>query len=148
MKRLEEIFKHPVTTQVFAHMRKMDCPVGVREIQKILNLGSSSTSHYHLNKLVTLGIARKNKDNSYELVEPFISIREIPLPVILNHYLIYGNYFPNIILLVIFLGIIIIALVVMIVLQQIVATAFTGFLTTIVSFILLLRYLRTSERKH
>ncbi|WP_455139495.1 helix-turn-helix domain-containing protein [Candidatus Hodarchaeum mangrovi] len=42
---------------------------GVREIQKKLKISSSSTVHYHLNKLVSLGLVKQDKMEKYFIEE-------------------------------------------------------------------------------
>jgi len=42
---------------------------GVREIQKRLKISSSSTVHYHLNKLVGLGLVKQDKMEKYYIEE-------------------------------------------------------------------------------
>ena len=43
--------------------------VGVREVQRSLGLSSPSVAVYHLEKLVNLGLAEKNKRNQYFIIK-------------------------------------------------------------------------------
>lgn len=145
---MQEIFKHPVTTQAFAFLRRENRSIGVREMQKQLNLGSSSTSHYHLSKLVQLGVASQNADNSYILVEPYASIKEIPLPVVLDHYLVGGTFRPKISLIIAFQTIMVLAIMIMLAYGMHISAALAGLLTVIISTVMLLRFFRSFNQPH
>ncbi len=43
---------------------------GVREIQKELGVSSSSTVHYHLNKLLNAGLVDQDASDKYFVIEP------------------------------------------------------------------------------
>ena len=43
---------------------------GVREVQKVLNIPSSSTVHYHLNKLLNAGLVNQDTSDKYFVDEP------------------------------------------------------------------------------
>lgn len=61
---------------------------GVREIQRALNFQSSSTAHYHLEKLVDNGFLLKDSYGNYKpngkrkigLIDPFIIVRGYVFP--------------------------------------------------------------------
>ncbi|NHJ48742.1 MAG: hypothetical protein FK733_13235 [Asgard group archaeon] len=43
--------------------------VGVREVQRVLELSSPSVAAYHLDKLCNLGLAEKNRQNRYFIIK-------------------------------------------------------------------------------
>ncbi|TFG14278.1 hypothetical protein EU537_03600 [Candidatus Thorarchaeota archaeon] len=57
------------TLRVYWYMIQQNEPVGVREVQKALNMSSPSVASHHLNKLINLDLAQKMRDNSYGLIE-------------------------------------------------------------------------------
>jgi hypothetical protein len=66
--------------------KKQDC--GVREVQRALGFSSSSTAHYHLEKLACKGILTKDRYGNYKLnekakvgrINPFIFLRSHVFP--------------------------------------------------------------------
>lgn len=58
------------TAQVYMLLiRHTGMPMGVREVQKILGFSSPSVAHYHLEKLVSMGLVRRTERGEYEVVE-------------------------------------------------------------------------------
>jgi hypothetical protein len=61
---------------------------GVREIQRSLGFSSSSTAHYHLEKLTSKGVLTKDQYGNYKIntnvkvgrISPFIFIRQVVFP--------------------------------------------------------------------
>ena len=77
-KTLTNVFNHPITSKVFLYLRQHKEPSGVRDIQRNLHLGSSSTSYWHLNKLLELGVVRQVSGNKYLLQEEYFDVKKFP----------------------------------------------------------------------
>ncbi|MGQ9679417.1 MAG: hypothetical protein ACUVV4_01405 [Candidatus Bathyarchaeia archaeon] len=76
------------TLLIYMHLLKVNKPtIGVREVQKALNLSSPSVAAYHLNKLLELGLV-ENERGDYKLVREvkigilrqFVTLRGLVLP--------------------------------------------------------------------
>lgn len=80
----ESVIKGTTLDVYFYLLRKKDA-AGVREIQRSLDLSSPSVSSYHLEKLETLGIVRKNRFGNYEVT------KKIDIGA-LNQFVMVGNY--------------------------------------------------------
>jgi len=58
------------TAQVYMFLIKhTGMPIGVREVQKALGFSSPSIAHYHLEKLVSMGLVKRTERGEYEVVE-------------------------------------------------------------------------------
>jgi DNA-binding transcriptional ArsR family regulator len=57
------------TLRVYWHLFRLNRSVGVREIQRALNLSSPSVALHHLEKLRELGLVRKDEYSRYCLAE-------------------------------------------------------------------------------
>jgi len=76
------------TLRVYWYILKKRQDCGVREVQRALGFSSSSTAHYHLEKLATRGILVKNSYGNYKvndktrvrMINPFILIRGFVFP--------------------------------------------------------------------
>ena len=55
------------TLRVYWHMLTQSESVGVREVQRALNMSSPSVASHHLTKLVTLDLAEQLSDNTYKV---------------------------------------------------------------------------------
>lgn len=81
-----EIAGNTLRTYWYVLIKNQDC--GVREIQRALNFSSSSTAHYHLEKLVDKGLLVKDTCGNYKpsgkrktgLIDPFIIIHGVVFP--------------------------------------------------------------------
>ncbi|MFX1517895.1 MAG: winged helix-turn-helix domain-containing protein [Promethearchaeota archaeon] len=73
------------TLDVYFYLLRKKSSAGVREIQRSLDLSSPSVSSYHLDKLETLGIVRKNRFGNYEVA------KKIDIGA-LNQFIMIGNY--------------------------------------------------------
>jgi DNA-binding transcriptional ArsR family regulator len=73
------------TLDVYFYLLRKKSAAGVREIQRSLDLSSPSVSSYHLDKLETLGIVRKNRFGNYEVA------KKIDIGA-LNQFIMIGNY--------------------------------------------------------
>ncbi|MFW9997222.1 MAG: hypothetical protein ACFFD4_34580 [Candidatus Odinarchaeota archaeon] len=137
---LDEVLSHPLTASVFVYLRLSDQPVGVREVQRSLNFGSPSTAHGHLKKLHDKGMVEQLQGNRYRLLEPYATVKKIPLKVTLNHYFVGGKVVPGVLLLVTFLVTSSVAVLVLILTESWPQAAFTGFLGLIVTAILITKF--------
>ncbi len=58
------------TAQVYMLLIKhTGMPIGVREVQRVLGFSSPSIAHYHLEKLVSMGLVKRTERGEYEVVE-------------------------------------------------------------------------------
>lgn len=82
----QEIRGNTLRTYWYVLTKNEEC--GVREIQKALNFSSSSTAHYHLEKLVDKGLLVKDIYGNYKpsgkrttgLIDPFIIVHGLVFP--------------------------------------------------------------------
>lgn len=65
---LDELLKGK-TLQIYWYLL-LSGKSGVREIQKELGVSSSSTVHYHLNKLLNAGLVDQDASEKYFVIEP------------------------------------------------------------------------------
>jgi len=76
------------TLRVYWYILRKRQNCGVREVQRVLGFSSSSTAHYHLEKLADRGILIKDSYGNYrvndkariKMINPFIVIRGFALP--------------------------------------------------------------------
>ncbi len=76
------------TLRVYWYMLSQNASVGVREVQRALDMSSPSVASHHLAKLESLELIEKKSDNTYELrklvkvgvLQNFIAIRGVMLP--------------------------------------------------------------------
>ena len=72
-----------LTLKVYRFILKNDKPVGIREVQRALNLSSPTLSLYHINKLEEAGLIKK-EFNGYVadriILENLIRLRRILIP--------------------------------------------------------------------
>lgn len=74
---------------VYWYLLKKRQSCGVREIQRALGFSSSSTAHYHLEKLTNRSILTKDQHGNYRVnekvkvgrISPFVFIRSFVFPV-------------------------------------------------------------------
>lgn len=55
----------PVTLRVYLYIIKKDAPVGPRDVMRGVDLSSPSVAHRHLQKLLSLGLLRKDNYGMY-----------------------------------------------------------------------------------
>ncbi len=55
------------TLRVYWYMLNSNEPVGVREVQRALNMSSPSVASHHLTKLVSLDLVEQLSDNTYKV---------------------------------------------------------------------------------
>jgi predicted transcriptional regulator len=73
------------TLDVYFYLLRKKGPAGVREIQRGLGLSSPSVSSYHLEKLESLGVIRKNRFGNYEIA------KKVDIGA-LNQFILVGNF--------------------------------------------------------
>jgi predicted DNA-binding transcriptional regulator len=84
--RQEEISGNTLRVYWYVLKRKEGC--GVREIQRALGFSSSSSAHYHLEKLADKGFLTRNEYGSYHVngkvrsgvISPFVVVRGFVFP--------------------------------------------------------------------
>lgn len=123
---LDEVLVHPITAKVFIYLKSKEVPVGVREVQRALSLGSSSTAYWHLNKLLDSGVAEKLGDNNYRLTSPYQDVKKIKKSIAIDHYFIGKNLVPEIITQIVFLVTLIPIIILLMVLGLWIQAALTG----------------------
>ncbi|HVP41588.1 MAG TPA: hypothetical protein VMS95_06515 [Candidatus Krumholzibacteriaceae bacterium] len=87
------------TFRVYCYILRANRPVYMRELQRNLKLSSPSVAVYHLDKLVNLGLIKKNASGQYVLLEEvkagllhlFIKSGSHLIP----RYLLYVAYFAG-----------------------------------------------------
>ena len=80
------------TAQVYRYAIKMGKPVGVREVQKALNLSSPRLASYHLEKLEEAGLLKQTRDGFIVdrlVLENFVRVYRLLVP----KYFIYFTFF-------------------------------------------------------
>jgi DNA-binding transcriptional ArsR family regulator len=72
-----------LTLKVYRFVLKNDKPVGIREVQRALNLSSPTLALYHMNKLEEAGLIKKEADGYVAdriILENLIRLRRILVP--------------------------------------------------------------------
>jgi DNA-binding transcriptional ArsR family regulator len=72
-----------LTLKVYRFILKNDRPVGIREVQRALNLSSPTLALYHINKLEEAGLIRKELDGYVAdriVLENLIRLRRVLVP--------------------------------------------------------------------
>jgi DNA-binding transcriptional ArsR family regulator len=72
-----------LTLKVYKHILKNDRPVGIREVQRALNLSSPTLALYHINKLEEAGFIKKELDGYVAdriILENLIRLRKLLIP--------------------------------------------------------------------
>ncbi|UCH32166.1 MAG: hypothetical protein JSV05_01895 [Candidatus Bathyarchaeota archaeon] len=85
------------TLRVYWHLLQSGKPTTVRRVQRKLGLSSPSVASYHLEKLMTLEIVKKNAMGDYELrktvsldvMSSFVKISQLMIP----RYVFYTIFF-------------------------------------------------------
>lgn len=139
-KTLTNVFSHPITARVFIYLRQHKDPIGVRDVQRKLNLGSSSTSYWHLNKLLELGVVKQVQGNRYELIDEYATIKRIPLNVNLEHYIIGDKIVPGLFFILAFNFFILVSIIILFTFNFWVQAALAGFFSLGFDFLYLLSF--------
>ena len=114
--------------------------MGVREIQRSLNISSVGSTHWHLQKLLEKDVIKQVEGNEYQLIDKYTKIRSVPLRVIMNHYVVGNKLVPNIFFLMYFLINVLVLAVIMIVLNLWLLGFLILFSSTIVSLVVVYRF--------
>ena len=72
-----------LTLKVYKHILKNDKPVGIREVQRALNLSSPTLALYHINKLEEAGFIKKEQDGYVAdriILKNLIRLRKLLIP--------------------------------------------------------------------
>lgn len=72
-----------LTLRVYRFILKNDRPVGIREVQRALNLSSPTLALYHINKLEEAGLIRKELEGYVAdriVLENLIRLRRVLIP--------------------------------------------------------------------
>lgn len=72
-----------LTLKVYRFILKNDRPVGIREVQRALNLSSPTLALYHINKLEEAGLIRKQLDGYVAdriILENLVRLRRVLVP--------------------------------------------------------------------
>jgi repressor of nif and glnA expression len=92
-----------LTLKVYKFILKNDKPVGIREVQRALNLSSPTLALYHMNKLEEAGFIKKEL-NGYVadriILENLIRLRRVLIP---RHFFYTVFFVASLIFLVVFL---------------------------------------------
>jgi len=76
------------TLQIYLYLMKRNEPVGVREVQRDLNLSTPSLASYHLEKLMEMGLAAKDEHGRYyisrkadiSILESYVNVLGYTIP--------------------------------------------------------------------
>ena len=138
--KLEEILVNNHITSIFLHLKNENKPLGVREIQRSLNISSVGSTHWHLQKLLEKNVIMQVEGNKYQLVEKYSRIRSIPLRIIMNHYVVGNKLVPNVFFLMFFLINVLVLALFAVMLDLWILGFFIVFSSTIVSLVVVFRF--------
>lgn len=141
----EEVLSHPTTASVFAYLRKKNQAVGVREVQHKLNIPSSATAFWHLNKLAKSNIVKQLPNRTYVMEDEYLLINQVPLTIIMDHFLLYGKYIPQYYIIILFSLLVSLTTVILIVVSDIILVSFFNIFSFIVLLIFVVRLVRQQE---
>jgi hypothetical protein len=96
------------TLRVYMHIlrTKANDPIGIREIQRELNLSSATLAKYHLEKLREMFLLAQNDDGSYSLLkevkvdvlQPFITLGSFIIPRLFTYAITISILFAYLVL--------------------------------------------------
>ncbi len=84
------------TLRVYWYMLSQNEAVGVREVQRAIDMSSPSVASHHLSKLISLELVEKRPDNSYEVS------RVVKVGVLRNFIDFRGRFLPRYVFVAIF----------------------------------------------
>ena len=145
--KLEELLVNNHITSIFLHLKTMNKPLGVREIQRNLNISSAGSTHWHLQKLVDNGAIDQVEGNKYKIAVKYANLRTIPLRVVLKHYLIGNQLVPNVFFLIFFLINIVLLLSIAFILNLWITGFFIGVFSSLTSLIALVKFYQEMVKK-
>ena len=137
---LEKLLKNSQTSSIFVFLRTQNKPLGVREIQRGLDLANPSIAHWHLNKLLENNIVRQTTGNKYILNEPYSSIHKIPLSVQMDYYIFKGKIVPDVFFLLSFLSVLSFASILLLLTGNWIASSFIAILGLLVTIISIFKF--------
>jgi len=146
-RKLEELLVNNHITSIFLHLKTMNKPLGVREIQRNLNISSAGSTHWHLQKLVDNGAIDQVEGNKYKIAVKYANLRTIPLRVVLKHYLIGNQLVPNVFFLIFFLINIVLLLSIAFILNLWITGFFIGVFSSLTSLIALVKFYQEMVKK-
>ncbi len=144
--KLEDFLVNNQITSIFLHLKTENHPLGVREIQRNLNMSSVGSTHWHLQKLLEYGAIEQVKGNKYQLVEKYAKLKSIPLRVVLDHYFVGNRLVPNVFFLLFFLINVLVLAVFTMILNLWILGFFIGMSSTLVSLVVVFRFYQQITR--
>ena len=100
----EKVLEHPTTLKLFLFLKAKDPhEIGVREAQRALEVRSSSTVAWHLEKLEEAGYVESKPNNKYVLTKKGTEKQDLMVPVLIPIQTIKGLMIPRNIFLLSFL---------------------------------------------
>ncbi|UCG02169.1 MAG: hypothetical protein JSW11_21580 [Candidatus Heimdallarchaeota archaeon] len=138
--KLEDFLVNKHVTSIFLHLKNEKKPLGVREVQRNLNISSVGSTHWHLQKLIENGAIEQVEGNKYQLVEKYAKLKSIPLRVVMDHYFVGNKLVPNIFFLMFFLLNILVLAILTIILNLLPIGFLICFSSTIVSLVVVFRF--------
>ncbi len=145
--KLEEFLVNTNITSIFLFLKTANKPMGVREIQRKLNISSTGSTHWHLQKLVDNGLVDQTEDNKYKIAKKYETLKTIPLRVVLKHYLVGNKLVPNVFFLIFFLVNMLLFLLSTFLLNLWIISFFIGFFSNLISLIAVIRFYQQMEIK-
>ncbi|MFW9778239.1 MAG: hypothetical protein ACFFE8_05230 [Candidatus Heimdallarchaeota archaeon] len=139
-KKMEDFLSNRLITSIFLHLKTENRPLGVREIQRNLNINSVGSTHWHLQKLLENEAIEQVEGNKYKLVEKYERMKSIPLRVVMKHYFVGNRLVPNVFFLLFFLSNVLILAVFTMLLNLWLLGFFISFAGTIVSLVVVYRF--------
>ncbi|MFW9856244.1 MAG: hypothetical protein ACFFFG_14425 [Candidatus Thorarchaeota archaeon] len=139
-KKLETFLSNRLITSIFLHLKTENKPLGVREIQRNLNINSVGSTHWHLQKLLENEAIEQVEGNKYQLVEKYEKMKSIPLRVVMKHYFVGNRLVPNVFFLLFFLTNVLVLAVFTMLLNLWLLGFFISFAGTIVSLVVVYRF--------
>jgi hypothetical protein len=82
------------TAQVYRYAIKQRKPIGVREVQRALNLSSPTLAAYHLGKLEEAGLLKQTPEGYVVerlVLENFVRLRQLLLPKYLFYFAVFAT---------------------------------------------------------
>ena len=81
------------TYRVYRYMLRLRNPVGISELQKSLGLSSSSVAEYHIEKLLQMGLVKRDQEGyvvDKVVFDNVVRIRRVSIPVQSAYALFFG----------------------------------------------------------
>ena len=94
MAEFNGVLENQVSLQLFLYCLRSSDQVSLRQAQRDLGISSSSSVHWHLSKLASVGLI-ENRDSHYFATAAGKSVRKISLPVKESYFLINQQLVPS-----------------------------------------------------